>query len=235
MQLKTIRPLAVAVAALSGSLAAHAASESLTYTSAPFTSAYDASSSSAGAVAVGSYFTASLTLSSPLGDNFKGSASNDVTSLVFTTYDGGKSNTLTLTGSQAVGSSFYFVTNSTGAITGWDFTAGLTSSNSVQLPTISDVLFHSCYNDSCASGSYNGQGYGVTGDWYDYQPSSSTAADGCSYNTPTSCGGSSSGAVGKWMVAPELEASSAFAGLTLLFGGLAVVGGRRRAAWTSAA
>jgi len=229
---KTIGSLALAVAALSGSMAAQAASETLTYTSAGFTSAYDAGSS-AGNVGVGSYFTATLTLNAPLGNNFNGSASNDVTSLVFTTVNGGNTNTLTLGANNAQGSYFDFTTNSSGAITGWNFTAGLVSNGATQLPVASDVLFHSCSNDNCASGSYNGQGYGVTGDWYDYLPSTSGAADGCTYKTPTSCG-SGSGAVGSWVAAPELNASNAGTGLTLLFGGLTVLLGRRRGASAAA-
>jgi hypothetical protein len=227
MRIKIVGSLALSVAALCGSMSAQAASETLTYTSAAFTSVWDASSSSAGNVAVGSDFTTTLTLSAPLGNNLNNAnESSDVTSLVFTTVDGGKTDTITVTPGQGAGSSFYFTTNSSGQITGWDFTAGVTSPSAPS----SDMLFHSCSNDNCASGSYNGQGYGVTGDWYDYLPSSSTAADGCTYSTPTSCGANSSGSVGKWMVAPELSASNAGTGLTLLFGGLAVLVGRRRGA-----
>ncbi len=230
MRAKIVGSMALSVIALSGSMAAHAGGETLTYISAPFSSVWDASSSSAGAVVVGGDFTATLTLSAPLADNFNGTASADVTSLVFTTVDGGSSDHITLTPGQAAGSSFYFSTNSSGQITGWDFTAGVVSPSAPS----SDIVFHSCSNYSCASGSYNGQKYGVTGDWYDYLPSSSTAADGCTYKTPTSCGTNGSGAVGHWTVAPELNASNAGAGLTLLFGGLAVLLGRRRGASASA-
>jgi hypothetical protein len=231
MPLKILGSIAFAVAAFTGSVAALAANETLTFASDPFTSAYDASSSSP-PVAVGSGFGATLTLSSPLGDNFSGNAAGNVTSLVFTTKDGSTTNTLSLTAGQAAGSSFYFTTNSSGAITGWNFTAGLLSPSAAS----SDIIFHSCFNDGCAAGTYNGQGYGVTGDWYDYHPGSSTAADGCTYSLPTNCGGSGSGTVGgTWAVAPELSASSAGTGLTLLVGGLAVLLGRRRGAWATAA
>ncbi len=209
---------------------APAASATLAYTSAAFTSVWDASNSSVGDVAVGGDFTATLTLNAPLGDNFSGYVSNDITSLVFTTVDGGKTDSISVTPSEGSGSSFFFTTNSLGQITGWNFTAGITSPSSPS----SDILFHSCSNANCASGSYNGQGYGVTGDWYDYLPSSSTAADACTYNTPTTCGANSSGAVGKWAVAPELNASTVGTGLTLLFGVLAVLIGRRRGALATA-
>jgi hypothetical protein len=231
MRVKTIGFAVLSVAASSGSMVAHAADETLTYTSAPFTSVWDKSSSSAGAVAVGSDFTATLTLLTPLGNNFNGNASSDVTSLVFTTVDGNKTDTITVTPGQGAGSSFYFTTNVSGQITGWNFTAGVVSPSAPS----SDILFHSCFNDGCASGSYNGQGYGVTGDWYDYLPSSSTAADGCTYGTPTSCGANSSGSVGKWTVAPELSASNSGTSLTLLFGGLAVLIGRWRGSSATAA
>ncbi len=225
----------LAAAALTVSMSVSAA-ETLSYTSAAFTSAYDPDPSSAGAVTVGSHFTATLTLSTPLGDNFNGSVSNDVTSLVFTTYNGAQTNTLTITPTEAEGSSFAFTTNSSGAITGWDFTAGIVSNGPTQLPVPQDVLFHSCYKDNCASGSYNGQGYGVTGDWYDYLPSSSTASDGCTYSVPTNCGGSSTGTVGSWVVsAPELDPTSATAELSLLIGGFLVLRGRRRSISPSAA
>jgi len=228
----------LAVSTLTASMSALGASETLTYSSAPFTSAYAVDSSSPAAVAVNSYFTATLTLSTPLGDNFSGSASNDVTSLVFTTHTGATTNSIVVTPTEAVGSSFDFSTNSTGAITGWDFTAGIVSNGSTQLPSTSDVLFHSCSNYGCAAGSYNGQGYGVTGDWYDYLPGSSTASDGCTYSAPTSCG-SKSGAVGSWTVgvaqAPELDPASATAGLTLVIGGFMVLRGRRRATKLEAA
>jgi len=227
----------LAVSALSASMSAWGDSETLTYTSAPFTSAYNVNSSSAAAVGVGSYFTATLTLNAPLGDNFNGSVSNDVTSLVFTTHEGSQTNSIVVTPTEAQGSSFAFTTNSTGAITAWNFTAGIVSNNAVQLPAASDVLFHSCSGAGCASGSYNGQGYGMTGDWYDYMPSSSTASDGCTYSTPTTCGGSASGAVGSWTVAqaPELDPTSATAGLTLLIGGLTVLWSRRRTSSLNAA
>jgi len=215
--------MGLSLIALSGYTAAQAGGETLTYISAPFSSVWDASSSSAGGVAVGSYFTTTVTLSAPLGINFSGDASSDVTSLVFTTVDGGATHTINVTPGQAAGSSFYFTTNGSGQITGWDFTAGIVSPSAPS----SDILFHSCSNDHCVSGNYNAQNYGVTGDWYDYRPSSSTAADGCTYKTPTSCGANGSGAVGKWTAAPELSASNAASGLTLLFGGLAVLIGRR--------
>ncbi len=227
MKSKTVGLLAVT--ALIASMSVGAA-ETLTYTTAPFTSAYDPDPSAAGAVVVGSYYTATLTLSTPLGDNFNGNASDDVTSLVFTTHDGSLTNTTVVSATAGQGSSFDFTTNSTGAITGWNFTAGIVSSGSSQLPAASDILFHSCSNDSCASGSYNGQGYGVTGDWYDYLPSSSTASDGCTYSIPTSCGGQKSGAVGSWaLAAPELDPTSATAELSLLVGGFMVLRARRRA------
>jgi len=217
-------------ATLSGSIAAQAASETLTYISAPFTSVWGASNSSVGDVSVGSNFTATVTLSAPLGDNFNGNVSSDVTSLVFTTVDSGKTDIISVTPGEGAGSSFYFTTNSWGQITGWDFTAGVVSPSAPS----SDILFHSCSNDHCASGNYHAQNYGVTGDWYDYRPGSSTAADGCTYKTPTSCGTHGSGGVGKWTVAPELSASNAATGLTLLFGGLAILIGRRRGASATA-
>jgi len=239
MQAKIVGTLALSVVALSGSVVAQAATETLTYTSAAFTSVYDPNSASVGDVALGSDFTATLTLKSPLGDNLSGNASNiesDIASLVFTTTNGKSTDTITVTPQTGDGSSFYITTGASGQITGWDFTAGIVSNSSLQpLPSTSDILFHSCYNDGCTSGSYNNQAYGSTGDWYDYLPSSSTAADACTYSTPTSCGANSSGAVGKWTVAPELNASSAGTGLTLLFGGLAVLIGRRRSALTAAA
>jgi hypothetical protein len=76
----------------------------------------------------------------------------------------------------------------------------------------------------------------VTGDWYDYLPSSSTASDGCTYSTPTSCGGSSSGTVGSWKVsAPELDPMSTTAELSLLIGGIMVLRGRRASTVKAAA
>jgi hypothetical protein len=241
MQAKIVGTLALSLAALTGSMVAYAASETLTYTSAPFTSVYNASSSSPADVAVGSVFTATVTLNAPLTKNLatggaSGNESGDVTSLVFTTVDGSKTNTITVTPGQGSGSSFDFTTNSLGQITGWDFTAGIVANSTTgqQLPASLDELFHSCFNDGCTSGNYNGQGYSTTGDWYDYMPSSSTASDGCTYTNTKSCG-NSSGAVGKWTVAPELSASNAGTGLTLLFGGLAVLFGRRRGAMAPAA
>jgi hypothetical protein len=233
MQAKIIGALLLSMAALSCSMIADAASETLTYTSAAFTDVWGPNSASIGDVSLGSDFTATITLSTPLNAKLNNAnESSDVTSLVFTTVDGGKTDTITVTPSEGSGSSFYFTTNSSGQIIGWDFTAGVTSPSS----SSSDILFHSCSNDNCTSGSYNGQGYGATGDWYDYLPGSSTNyAGGCTYNTPTNCGANSSGAVGTWTVAPELNAASAGTGLTLLFGGLAVIIGRRRSASTAAA
>jgi hypothetical protein len=220
-----------AVSALACPLSAFAQSEVLTYTSSDFTSTYS-TGSFLGGVGSGSYFTASLTLSGPLGANLNdANVSAHVTSLVFTTVDpsapsADRTNVLNLSGLQAQGSQFDFSTNAAGAITGWNFTAGITTPG---LNSTANVLFHSCSNESCGSGSYNGQSYGRTGDWYDFKPGSSTASDGCSYSPAAGCGSTGAGTVGHWTTsAPELNPMSAGSGVVLLIGGIAVLGGRRR-------
>lgn len=236
MHAKTVGALALSLAALSGSMAAHAASETLTYTSADFTSTY-------GNVAPNSDFTVTLTLDTALGVGRTSSyTSSDLSNVVFTTVQGGSTDVQSFTSSQLQGSDFFFTTNALGQITGWDFTAGLLSptgfstpsNNSMAVPY--EIMFHSCSNESCTSGNYNSQNYGATGDWYDYKPSSSTAADACTYNPANGCGttGGSATAVGKWTVAPEVNAANAGTALTLLFGALAVLIGRRRATLAAA-
>jgi hypothetical protein len=220
----------VALGALACPLAAMASSETLTYTSSDLTSFYS-TGNFLGEVGNGSYYTAALTLSGPLGANLNNAnVSSSVTSLVFTTVDpsapsAAQTNVLNLTALQAQGSQFNFSTNSAGAITGWNFTAGITTPG---LPSTADVLFHSCSNLSCSSGGYNGQNYGGAGDWYDYKPGSSTASDGCTYNPSAGCGSTGSGTAGKWTAsAPELNTMSAGSGLSLLIGGILVLRGRR--------
>jgi hypothetical protein len=207
-----------------------ASSETLTYTSSDFTSSYS-TGNFLGEVGSGSYYTAALTLSAPLGANLNNAnVSSAVTSLVFTTVDpsapsADQTYVLNLTALQAEGSQFNFSTNSAGAITGWNFTAGITTPG---LASTADVLFHSCSNLSCSSGSYNGQNYGGAGDWYDYQPGSSTASDGCTYKPSAGCGSTGAGTAGQWTAsAPELNPMSAGSGLSLLLGGILVLRGRR--------
>ncbi len=205
-------------------MAAHAASETLTYTSADFTSTY-------GNVAPNSDFTVTLTLDTALGVSRTSSyTSSDLSNVVFTTVQGGSTDVQSFTSSQLQGSDFFFTTNASGQITGWDFTAGLLSPTGFSTPS------NNSSNESCTSGNYNSQNYGATGDWYDYKPSSSTAADACTYNPANGCGttGGSATAVGKWTVAPEVNAANAGTGLTLLFGALAVLIGRRRATLAAA-
>lgn len=223
----------IAVGTLGGPLAALAASETLTYTSADLTSTYTNGSFAGEVSGSNSYFEAALTLATPLTANLNDSnVSSAVTSLVFTTVDpnapsGDQTRALNLTALQAEGSAFYFSTNSAGDVTGWNFTAGITTPG---LSSSANVLFHSCYAESCAAGGYNGQSYGATGDWYDYQPGSATAADGCTYVPASACGATgNAGAVGKWTVAaaPELGAPSAVSGLVLLFGGVLVLRAQR--------
>jgi hypothetical protein len=224
-----------ALGALACPLAAIASSETLTYTSSDLTSTYS-TGNFLGEVGSGSYYTAVLTLSAPLAanlNNFDVSSTSTVTSLVFTTVDpsapsADQTNVLNLSALQAEGSQFYFSTNSAGAITGWNFTAGITTPG---LASTANVLFHSCSNLSCSSGSYNGQGYGGAGDWYDYKPGSSTASDGCTYNASAGCGSTGAGTSGQWTTttsAPELNPMSAASGLSLLLGGILVLRGRRR-------
>jgi hypothetical protein len=221
-----------ALGALICPLSAFATSETLTYTSSDFTSAY-ANGNFSGEVANGSYFTAVLTLSSPLGVNLTDSnLSSDVASLVFTTVDpsapsADRTNVMNFTALPA-GSQFYFSTNGAGAITGWNFTAGITTPG---LSPTANVLFHSCSNEACSGGGYNGQNYAGTGDWYDFKPGSSTASDGCTYNPANGCGSAGGqGSVGKWVIsAPELNSMNAASGLFLLLGSLAVLRGRRSA------
>jgi hypothetical protein len=206
-----------AATALVGGMPVFAASETLDYTSAALTSTWN-DGSFLGSVSDGSKFSAVLTLSAPLGDSLSNvNESSKVTSLVFTV--GG--DTLTLSPSAASGSAFYFTTSSSGVITGWNFTAGQTGVTPY-------ILFHSCSMDNCASGSYGGNVYGATGDWYDFQPGTNVYAGGCSYGLASSCS-SGSGSVGTWVVAaPELDAGSGVAGLTLLIGGVMVLRGGRR-------
>jgi hypothetical protein len=220
-----------ALGALACPLAAIASSETLTYTSSDLTSTYS-TGNFLGEVESGSYYTAALTLSGPLGANLNNAnVSSAVTSLVFTTVDPGapsadQTNVLNLTALQAEGSQFNFSTNSAGAITGWNFTAGITTPG---LASTAEVLFHSCSNLSCGSGSYNGQNYGGAGDWYDYKPGSSTASDGCTYNASAGCGSTGTGTTGKWTAsAPELNPMSAGSGLSLLVGGILVLCARRK-------
>jgi hypothetical protein len=222
----------IAIGTLAGPAAALAASETLTYTSADLTSTYTNGSFPGEVSGTDSYFAATLTLNAPLTANLNDAyVSSAVTSLVFTTVDpnapgGDQINVLNLTALQAEGSAFYFSTNGAGAITGWNFTAGLTTPG---LRSSSNVLFHSCFSESCAAGSYNGQNYGATGDWYDYMPGSATASDGCTYVPASACGAAgNAGAVGKWTVAaPELGATGAVSGLLLLLGGVLVLRAQR--------
>ncbi len=218
-----------ACSALIGSLPVFAASETLDYTSSALTSSYSNGTFVGEVDGKASTFSAALTLSAPLAANLNNAnESSIVTSLVFTVDPTtGSAYTLDLTPSQASGSSFNFTTSSTGMITGWNFTAGVTGASPY-------VLFHSCSNDSCTSGSYAGQYYGATGDWYDYKPGSATASDGCTYNPANGCG-SGNGAVGKWvMTAPELDSGSTAGSLTLLSGAILVLRGRRRIARSEA-
>jgi hypothetical protein len=222
----------VALGAIGCPLAAFAGSETIDYTGSDFTSSYS-NGTFVGEVGNGSYFTAALTLSGPLGSNLSNAnVSGDVTSLVFTSVDPGapaadRTDVISLTALQAEGSQFYFSTNGQGAITGWNFTAGITTPG---LSSTANVLFHSCSNESCTAGSYNGQSYGGTGDWYDYRPGSSTAADGCTYSPSAGCGSTGgAGTVGQWAVAaPELSATSGASGIVLLIGSVLVLCGRRR-------
>jgi len=222
----------IAIGALASPVAAFASSETLTYTGSDFTSSYS-TGNFAGEVGIGSYFTAELTLNAPLGANLSdANVSSEVTSVVFTTVDptapsADRTDVFDLTGLQAEGSKFSFSTNAAGAITGWNFTSGITTPG---LSSTSNVLFHSCYGESCTAGSYNGQSYGGTGDWYDFLPGSSTASDGCTYSPAGGCGSTGgAGTVGHWSVsAPELNPMNAGSGLVLLIGGIAVLGGRRR-------
>jgi hypothetical protein len=222
----------LALGALAYPLSSFANAETLTYTGSAFTSSYS-TGNFLGEVGNDSYFTAALTLSSPLGANLNGAnVSSEVTSLVFTTVDpsapsADRTDILNLTALQAEGSQFLFSTNSAGAITGWSFTSGITTPG---LSSTADVIFHSCSNESCAGGSYNGQNYAGTGDWYDYKPGSGTASDGCTYEPSNGCGSTGGqGSVGKWVIAaPELNSMNAGSGLFLLIGSLAVMRGRRR-------
>ena len=212
-----------AATALMGSLPALASSETLDYTSAALGSSWSNGTFVGEVDGSASTFSMALTLSAPLAANLNdANESSSVTGLAFTVDPTtGSAYSLSLSPSQAQGSSFNFTTNSAGVITGWNFTAGATSSSPY-------VLFHSCSNEACAAASYAGQYYGATGDWYDYKPGSGTASDGCTY-TPTNGCGSGNGAVGSWVVAaPELDPRSIAAGLTLLAGGLMILRGRRR-------
>jgi hypothetical protein len=207
----------LALMAMTASLPVLAASETIDYTSATLGTTWSGGTL-AGSVNDSSKFSLAITLSAPLGDNLKNAnEASLVTGLTYTV--GGK--TVTLSGSEASGTYFDFTTSSTGVITGWNFTAGETGATPL-------ILFHSCNNDSCASGSFDGNGYGATGDWYDEGPGTANYAGGCSYSSPTSCG-TGSGAVGSWVVAaPELDAGNAAAGLTLLIGAVMVLRGARR-------
>jgi len=215
-----------------GPLAAHAASETLTYTSADLSNTYSTGTFAGEVSGTNSYFTASLTLNAPLTANMNDvNVSSEVASLVFTTIDpnaptADQKYVLDLTPAQAQVSAFYLSTNSSGVVTAWNFTAGITEPS---LSSTSDVLYHSCYGENCAAGSYNGQNYAATGDWYDYEPGSATASDGCTYNPVAGCGtGGGTGAVGKWSVAaPEMSPASAISGLLLVIGGVAVLRGHR--------
>jgi hypothetical protein len=212
-----------ATTAFMGSLPASAASETLDYTSAALTSSWSNGTFLGEVDGSASSFSASLTLSAPLAANLTNvNESSLVTALTFTVDpSSGSVYSLTLTPSQAKGSSFNFTTNSSGVIIGWDFTAGETSASPY-------VLFHSCNNDSCAAANYAGQYFGATGDWYDYKPGSETASDGCTYEPANGCG-TGNGAVGKWVVAaPELDPGSTAAGLTLFAGALMLLQGRGR-------
>ncbi len=219
------------------------ADETLTYTSAPLTSVYPIT----GGVALDSDFTVTVTLSTILGAGLNNvDESSLIKGLTFTTVQGGTTDVLTVSPSEAAGSVFDFTTNSSGQITGWDFTSGVLSPTGVMDPSKNtkaapyEIIFHSCSSTdtkgdpACASGSYNSQNYGTTGDMYDYKPGSSSATDACSYNPADKCGTGGAGAVGTWTVAPELNTSSAGAGLTLFFGILAVMIGRRRASLAAA-
>ncbi len=230
--MKTKLVAMIALGALASPLAA-LADETLTYTSAALTSTYSTFTGK-GEVQNGSYFTFSLDLTTPLTANMHNvNVSSEVTAPVtLTTIDPSNTsvnNVVPVSPSQGAGSSIYLSTNSLGAITGWDFTEGVTQPSNVS----QDILVHSCSNDSCAAGSYQGQNYGATGDWYDFEPGANTGqSDGCTYTPPGNCGSTagSSGAVGSWSVtsAPELDPTSATSGLVVLVGSLAVLGGRRR-------
>jgi len=206
-----------ALMAMTASLPVLAASETIDYTSATLGTTWSGGNL-AGTVNDTSKFSLSLTLSAPLADNLKNTDESSLVTGLSYTLDG---KTVTLTGVEAKGTYFDFTTSSSGVITGWNFTAGETGTTPL-------ILFHSCSNDSCASGSFDGNGYGATGDWYDQGPGTSNYAGGCSYASPTSCG-TGSGSVGSWVVAaPELDAGSAAAGLTLLIGGIVMLRGARR-------
>lgn len=234
--MNTHRSILLALAVLATPLAA-SASETLTYTSSDFTSSYT-TGNFPGEVGVGSYFTADLTLSGPLAANLNdANLSSEVTSLAFTVIDptapsADRTEVLNLSALQAEGSKFSFSTNSAGTITGWNFTAGITDPS---LSSTSDVLFHSCSNESCAPGSYNAQNFGGTGDWYDSEPGSSTASDGCTYNPSAGCGsGGGAGSVGSWSTsgvvsAPELDPATAATAIVLLIGSIIVLNARRKA------
>jgi len=221
----------IAMATLGGPAAALAASETLTYTSAALSSTYTNGSFAGEVSGSNSYFTAALTLAAaPTANLNDANVSAGVTSLVFTTVDpdapgGDQTQVLNLTALQAEGSAFYLSTNSAGAITGWNFTAGITTPG---LSSSSNVLFHSCFAESCVAASYNGQSYGATGDWYDYKPGSATASDGCTYGSASACGTTGNGTVGKWTVAaPELSATNALTDLLLLAGVVLVLRAQR--------
>lgn len=230
--MKTKLVAMIALGALASPLAA-LADETLTYTSSALEGTYS-NFTGKGEVQNGSTFTFSLDLTIPLTANMNNvNVSSYVTKPVtLTTFDPSNpsvDNVVSVNPFEGEGSSIYLSTNSKGAITGWDFTEGVTEPSNVS----QDILIHSCYNDSCTAGSYNSQYFGATGDWYDFEPGATTGqSDGCTYSPPGNCGTSagSSGSVGSWSVtsAPELDPTSAASGLVVLVGSLAVLGGRRR-------
>lgn len=111
-----------AATALMGSLPAFASSETLDYTSAALGSSWSNGTFVGEVDGSASTFSVALTLSAPLGANLNNAnESSSVTGLAFTVDPTtGAAYTLTLTPSQAKGSSFNFTTNSAGVITGCD-------------------------------------------------------------------------------------------------------------------
>lgn len=207
--MKTQRLLTLAVGMLACPVYSFAASETLTYTSANFTSSH-VTGHFPGEVDIGSHFIARVILSSPLGANLHDAdRSSEIMSVSFMTVDpsassAARTNVLTLTPRQIRESRFLFTTSSTGEIIGWDFTASTSKRGS---STLDNAVFHSCSAESCSAGSYEGESFGRTGDWYGLVSGSSTAANGCTYDPSEGCGNpAGSGKVGWWKIsAPSGE------------------------------
>lgn len=197
------------------SMAAHSQAETLVYQGVVFTNAamsLPVEGITSPPFSVGESIDLSISINAPLGDNL---AMAVVTPFALTITSPGQMNFLPPGPGTVFSDAFAFSTNSTGNITGWSFSI----QDGPQVGTNSSVVF-----TVTSTGAGGKGGDSANAVYFSPEFSNPNEPPGCCFSS------ASVNVPGSWTVtrAPEINSASAISSLTLLFGGLAVLRGRRR-------